>query len=155
MNKFQDSVEKKIAEIAAPVIETQDAFLIDIAVRGSNQGRAIEIFIDNETGVTTELCASVSREIGKCLDGEGILRGRYYLVVSSPGTDRPLVFPRQYRKHIGRSLSVKFRDDSGIRILKGKLREITDISVTISEDNGNERQIRFDMIDEAKVLTII
>jgi ribosome maturation factor RimP len=155
MNRFQESVERKIAEFAAPIIEAHDAFLIDIAVRGSRQGRTIEIFIDNETGVTTDLCAAVSREVGKFLEEDRVFQGRYYLIVSSPGTDRPLVFPRQYRKHIGRTLSIKYRNEAGMSLMKGKLTSINDVSVTIQEENGTAREIPFNSIVEAKVLTIL
>jgi ribosome maturation factor RimP len=155
MNRFQESIERKIAEIAAPIIGKHDAFLIDIAVRGSQQGRTIEIFIDNETGMTTDICASVSREVIKHLENELIIHGRYYLVVSSPGTDRPLIFLRQYRKHIGRSLSVKYRDNIDTRVLKGKLTGVTDASIIIQEENGNDCVVQFNNIQEARVLTVL
>jgi ribosome maturation factor RimP len=155
MNKIQGSIEKRIAEIATPVIEMKDAILIDVTVRGSQYGRTIEIFIDNDSGITTDLCASVSREVGKRLDAERIVQGRYYLVVSSPGTDRPLFFLRQYKKHIDRYMSVKFREGVNSRTVIGKLTNITDSSISLEEETGAMSVIQFDSITEAKVLTAL
>jgi len=153
MDKFRESLKEKISGLAEPVIGSHGAFLIDVAVRGSQQGRIVEIFIDNDDGITTELCASVSREIGKRLNEENLDPDRYFLVVSSPGTDRPLIFPRQYRKHIGRDLAVKFKDGESYRKLKARLTGTTDSSIFVEETCGNVLEIQFNDIAEARVLT--
>jgi ribosome maturation factor RimP len=155
MTRFHESIQKRIAEIAAPIIGSHNAFLIDIAVRGSQHGRTIEIFIDNDAGITTELCALMSREVGKGLEVERTIQGRYYLVVSSPGTDRPLVFLRQYKKHIGRCLSVKFQNGESPRTIEGTLKDLTDDSIALEEENGARCVIPFNSIAEAKVHTVL
>lgn len=155
MNKFRDPLKEKISAIAEQIVGSHDAFLIDVTVRGPQQGRIVEIFIDNDSGVTSDLCASVSRQIGTRLNTEHIAPERYFLVVSSPGTDRPLRFLRQYRKHIGRNLSVKFREGGMSRKLEARLTGIADASIFIEEAGGAVREIQYNDIAEARVLTAL
>ena len=42
--------------------------LIDLVVKTEGQTKAVELFIDSEEGVTTELCSAVSREIDSMIE---------------------------------------------------------------------------------------
>jgi ribosome maturation factor RimP len=112
------------------------AQLVELAIRGERGGKVVEVFVDSEKGVTTELCAELSRTIGERLDND--IKGSYHLVVSSPGADRPLKFPWQYQKHIGRPVSITARsgqitgvlasiDGDGIHIEQPKNKGMTTI----------------------------
>jgi len=52
-------------------------------------------------GVTIDDCQFVSTEVGTLLDVEDIVGHRYTLEVSSPGLDRPLRGPADYRRFTG------------------------------------------------------
>lgn len=109
----------------------------------------MEIFIDAESGVTSDICSAVSRDVAEQLDARNILHGAYELVVSSPGIDRPLKFGWQYRKHVGRKLSVATHAEPARRIL-GMLVAAGENVFTI--EAGAERlDIRFEEVREAVV----
>jgi ribosome maturation factor RimP len=125
-----DQMQAAFEECAA----RHSAHLIDLVVRGSHSRPVIEVFIDAKDGVTSELCAEVSRDVAETIDRERWVRGTYRLDVSSPGIDRPLRFPWQYPKHLGRVMDVyaagidapyvgelTFADDNGIvlQLLEG------------------------------------
>ncbi len=126
----------KIEELIIPTLKREKAFLIDIAIRKEHGKLYIEIFIDNDTGVTTDLCASLSRKISQILEDSNLLERQYHLIISSPGTDRPLKFKRQYPKNIGRIVNVKVKNERQVESLEGELLRVTDdeISVRTSED---------------------
>ena len=128
--------------------------VIDIVFRGDRQSAVVEIFIDAEQGITTEVCADVSREVTAMIEAEGLLAGSYRLEVSSPGADRPLRFPWQYRKHFGRWLEVKLRSAEGIEARAGKLLSTDDAGLVLQGkgERGTEH-IPFNGIVEAKVKT--
>ena len=77
------------------------------------------------------------------------------LEVSTPGLDQPLKLTRQYRKNIGRRLSVRLAGKS----VEGKLVDVTQDKITIEQESfvGKQQQvlavdIEFSEIDKSFVL---
>jgi ribosome maturation factor RimP len=73
-------------------------------------GNKLLVFADADSGLTFAKCQKLSRYLESFLDTNGWLGETYLLEVSSPGIDRPLKFPRQYAKNIGRTLAVTLLD---------------------------------------------
>ncbi len=106
-------IENKIEEILLEKFqepEFQDCLLIEISMTSRN---TIEIILDADEGLTLEKCQRISRHVENWLDTEGVTGGLinddYTLEVSSPGVSRPLMYPRQYTKHIGRTLELTLK----------------------------------------------
>ena len=78
-------------------------------MRGERGRPVIELYVDSEEGVTLDLCSALSRSLSEAIDVEGVVQGSYRINVSSPGIERPLRYSWQYRKHVGRTLQVRFR----------------------------------------------
>ncbi len=121
-----EGVRSRLQALVNPVVQSSGAFLVDLKVRGDQGSRVVEVFVDTDEGVSTDLCAEISREISRRLDREGVILGRYNLVVSSPGLDRPLKLLRQYRRHIGRILTVRFTAEEVTRNVEGELEAVSD-----------------------------
>ena len=133
-------------------VERSGTHVIDLAVRGDRGHPVIEVYIDTEKGVTTEICASVSREIATAIDASGLISGQYRLDVSSPGIDRPLKFPWQYAKHAGRLLQVKFHSGAGAEELKGVLLDSSAEGLRVQVKGTTDPvEIPFSAILEARV----
>ena len=148
--------KKKVEDLLQNALqERQDLFLIDFNVSANN---AITVVIDGDKGVLVEDCMFISRAIEHNLDRE---EHDFSLEVLSSGATTPLVLPRQYKKHIGRSLEVKTTDGENIEgqligandesvVLKWKAREPKPVGkgkVTVTK----EAKIAFNDIKEAKV----
>ena len=134
--------------------ECKGAHLIDLVVRGSRGRAVIEVFIDAETVVTNDVCSEVSREIAEAIDRSAWISGSYRLDVSSPGIDRPLRFPWQYRKHVGRKLSATWKAAEGTRQITGTLVSADDARIAIDPGKGRPGvTIEFDALTEGKVVT--
>lgn len=84
-----------------------DCFIVEIDLK---PGQQLYVFADSDSGMTFEKCQKLSRYLESHLDENGWLGEAYLLEVSSPGIDRPLKFPRQYAKNIGRTLWVRTLD---------------------------------------------
>lgn len=78
-----------------------DLFMISLKV-GSDQ--SIRVILDGDTGVSLQDCMEISRAVEHQLDREEF---DFSLEVSSAGASEPLDLPRQYHKHLGRTLEVK------------------------------------------------
>jgi ribosome maturation factor RimP len=87
-----------IKSIIAEDLKNNNLFLTDLNISKLNK---ISLFIDSEKGVTIENCERLSRLIERNLDRE---EADFELEVSSPGLDKPLKYPFQYRKNIGRQV---------------------------------------------------
>jgi ribosome maturation factor RimP len=124
---------EKIQGFLSPILENTEIFLVEIAVRGERTGKVVEIYLDTDTGITLDECSSVSRQLAQQLDLSDIIPGRYRLDVSSPGLDKPLRIPRQFKKNIGRRCTVAYTKD-GISISStGILEDVHEDSLTLSE----------------------
>ena len=145
-----DSFRKNIIEIAEKILGVSGFFLIDTVVRGNENDRIIELYIDGENYITTGDCSEMSRQIIKYIDDNGILSSPYRLDISSPGIDRPLIFLKQYPKHIKRKFEITY-NPSGKKIkFNGVLVSINDEELTFLTDK--EIKINFKDITKAKVL---
>lgn len=100
--------------------ERQDLFVLDLKVSESNE---IKVVIDGDNGVLVEDCMFISRAIEHNLDRE---EQDFSLEVASAGATSPMVNKRQYKKNIGRLLTVKTKDN---QVFEGKLTNCDDEGV--------------------------
>ncbi|MCB0658612.1 MAG: ribosome maturation factor [Saprospiraceae bacterium] len=113
-------IEQHVEEIVHQLFSTDDqfsdCFLLEVTWK---KPKKIQVFFDADGGVDFVKCQKLSRKIEQVLDETGSAGEDYVLEVSSGGVDRPLQFPRQYPKHIGRTLSVETEADTWTGRLTG------------------------------------
>jgi ribosome maturation factor RimP len=149
---------QQVEAIALPVVEKRGAFIVEARFRGENRGKVLELFIDTDEGVTTDQCADVSRELSLALDEAAVIRSAYQLVVSSPGTDTPIKLFRQFKRNIGRTLSVRLLAGEGPDAIEGELVELEGETIVLrlpksKTKTGEIRKIPHAEIAEARVKT--
>ena len=147
MNLF----EKNIKDTAAGVVEENGFFLIDMILRGNENNRVIEIYIDGEKDISAEDCAKVSRELNSIIESQNLIESKYRLDVSSPGIDRSLIFLKQYPKHINRKFDVSYIQNNETNKLTGKLLDVSGENLTFLSNN-KQIIINFNNIKKAKVI---
>ncbi len=120
--------------------------------RPHGESALLRIFIEKDEGISVEDCATVSRQVGAVMDVENIIPVAYILEVSSPGMDRVLFTPEQYKDYIGEKLKIRTRTPIGDRRnFKGLLENVSETEVKIDVDN-QEFNIPFDSIDRARLI---
>src|SRR5579864_3794238 len=93
---------EKIREIAERIAQSDGLELVDVELLGGGKARMLRIYIDKPGGVTHEDCSNFSREAGTIFDVEdAVPGGSYTLEVSSPGLDRKLTKPEEFRRFVG------------------------------------------------------
>jgi len=133
-----------------------DCFTVDIELK---PGQKLYVVIDSDSGFTFERCQKISRFLESHLDVNGWLGEKYLLEVSSPGIDRPLKFPRQYLKNVGRNLLVTLKDKTQ---QSGAIKESDELQVvlvnTVIEREGKKKKevivetpIPYDQIQKAVI----
>jgi ribosome maturation factor RimP len=120
MSSIQADIEAQLAE-REPEVEV---LLADL------REDTVELYIDHPDGVTLALCERVTLALAE-------LREQYALMVSSPGTERPLTKPDHFRRFIGRRARVRLREArDGHRSFTGELVGASESEVTIAADSG-------------------
>lgn len=128
------------------------AHLVDLVVRGEKGISIVEVFVDAEEPVTSDLCAQLSRDFGGIIERNNLVRGSYRLVVSSPGIDRPMKYRWQYRKHIGRPFEMRVHEGDTARTVVGRLAKVNEVGVVIEmETTQAQVHMDFENIIEARV----
>ena len=151
-NWLMMNVVAEIRNLIVPVLEKYRVDLVELALRGKRNSQVLEIFLDGDAGVTTELCADVSREISRVIDQSDLVQGRYSLVVSSPGLHRPLKSLRQFRRNIGKKLEVLVESQNGTERVCGMLLQCNEQGIELQEEKKANRAIPYESILQAKVM---
>jgi ribosome maturation factor RimP len=148
-------IAEEIRKIAEEKLSGGSQFIVDVIVTSKRGPRKILVILDGDTGININDCANLNRELSKDLEALPSLQESYLLEVSTPGLDQPLKLKRQYRKNIGRRLSVRLAD----KVLEGKLVEVSEDKITLEQENfvGKQKQvfgvdIEFSEIDKSFVL---
>lgn len=138
---------ERLTAVAENVVEYYGVELVEIS-HFPGKFQTVRLLIDKQGGVTLDECAAVSRRLAADLDIDDVVPGRYTLEVSSPGLDRPLKTLADFRRKVGESVTLKFKDDEGKRkSAKGIIAKVSEESVTIGTTD-----YEWDRIIEAKVI---
>lgn len=101
-----DDLEIRVKRLIEPIIKDMGIELEDIELTRMAGKALLRIFIDKKGGVTIDDCEKVSREIEAQLDVEDPMPSSYILEVSSPGLDRLLKRPEDFKRFCGKAVRV-------------------------------------------------
>ena len=148
-----EPVESKIEEIAQRVAQPEGLEVVEVEVKGGGNQRFVRISIDKPEGVTHGDCEMVSQQVGTILDVEDVVPGgRYTLEVSSPGVERKLLKPEDYRRFQGKKARITLREPrEGRRNWEGTLAGIEDGAVALEMQAGTTTRFPFDQIQKANL----
>lgn len=152
------SAIEAIRGLTEPLLAARGLELWDVEVdRGT-----VRILVDRAGGVDLDGLASTSRAVSKLLDDhpEAAPGRSYQLEVSSPGVERTLRTPEQYRRYLGTPVAARTTEPvGGQRRWRGTLAAVDDTGVVIvpedpSTGDGQEEpvRLRYDQIDRARTV---
>ena len=113
------------------ILSGSDIFLVGVKVDNNNK---IVVHIDTPAGISIDDCVRVSRELEGKLDRE---REDFSLEVSSPGLDAPFRVIEQYRKSVGRNITLVKKDGGK---LEGILKETGEEGIVLERKAGKKGQ---------------
>ena len=130
--KESRSVVDRISEAVSPILWTLGLELADVVCVGQGPRSVVRVFIDKPEGVTLEDCERAHKALGPALDVADPFPHAYTLEVSSPGLDRPFKRIPDYRRAIGKRVTLKLREPlAGQWRLVGTLTGVGDDAVTL------------------------
>lgn len=108
---------------------------------------------DSQPGryVSADDCARASRALERWLEGPGGLGECYRLEVSSPGIERPVVFPEHWRRFAGREVRLRTSALPGRPV--ARIAAVPDEAhVTLALEDGREVTVPLNDIREATLV---
>jgi ribosome maturation factor RimP len=136
------------AGLLEPALTSLGFELVDFEL--SRSGGMIRVFIDRAGGVNVDDCAAVSNHLTRLFAVEGIDYSR--LEVSSPGLDRPLRRPKDFRRFAGERVQVRMRVPvEGRKNFVGILKGASEAQVELEVD-GALLSLNLAQLDKARLV---
>ncbi|UCD36505.1 MAG: ribosome maturation factor RimP [Nitrospiraceae bacterium] len=147
-----DTIRETVREIIEPVVNALGVELDDLVLSRMKGKALLRVFIEKEGGVTIDDCERVSREVEAILDVEDPIPFSYVLEVSSPGLDRPLKRPgdfKRFRGSMARVVTQELIDNQSFFI--GKIAEVKDDGVVLLMPGDKRVAIPYSCISRARL----
>lgn len=145
-------LRSRLRAMLAPGVQALGFELVDVELAGPPRHPTVRVYIDSPRGVSVDDCAEVSHQLSAILDVEDPIPGSYTLEVSSPGLDRPLLTPEDFRRFRGEVVRLRtLAPVDGRRNFKGVIVDVAADHVVLEADS--ERfNLAFDVIERARLV---
>lgn len=146
-------VATRVHERVAPLVAGDGLELVEVLFSG---GR-LQVVVDRPAGVDLNALSALSSRVSRLLDDLDLVPGRYTLELSSPGLERPLRTPEQFRRFVGSTITVKTRPHvAGERRERGVLKAADDEGIVIVPSEGPgagvDRALAYGDVDRARTV---
>lgn len=152
--KRTEALHLRVQELAVPILRSHGLELVETVCVGQGPRTVIRVFIDKPGGITLTDCEQAHRSLSPALDVIDPFPHAYTLEVSSPGLDRPLRGPEDYRRLIGQPVNLKLRRPmQGQWRLVGTLVDVEEHAVTLAvqqKKNTETVRVEFEQIALAR-----
>lgn len=143
-------LSQEILDEMEVIINSFDCALYDCVFIKENETNILRISIKNNKGNTTlNLCQEVSQAISPFLDVNDKELDSYTLEVSSPGIERSIKTPKQFKLSINEKIAIKLIDK---KEYTGILKEATESSFKIKLNSKEIKEFKYDEIKKAKTI---
>lgn len=155
---LETGLAAQIAALAEPVIEAHGFRLVRVVV-SARDGGTVQVMAERAHGqIDVGGLTLISRDLSPLLDAHDPIKERYYLEVSSPGIDRPLVRAGDFEDWAGYEAKVKLKQMvEGRKRFRGIIEGFEDGEVLLRtrlDDKGEEQVLGFapHLLEEAKLV---
>jgi ribosome maturation factor RimP len=147
-----EELRDTLTGLLAPVVKAVGVELDDIEVIKMKGKILLRVYIDSESGVRIDDCERASREIEAVLDVEDPVPYSYVLEVSSPGLDRPLKKPKDFKRFSGKKVRlVTIEPVEKQNFFVGEIEIATDDNVVLLLPKDKKITIPYDNISRARL----
>jgi len=129
-------MHETLKNIIESLLEGSEIHLVDLSVSPRGKKQMLEVFVDTEAGITADELAVFSRGLEEEIEKRSDFNLPYTLEVSSPGLERPVRFPWQYRRHTGRQVNVAYRKADEQMVHTGEIVEVDDDQLIVRDGEG-------------------
>jgi ribosome maturation factor RimP len=125
---------EKIYSLIEPLLDGTDMFVVNIKIKPTNN---VKVFIDADSGFSVEKSILVNRRLYAAITEAAMFPDDdFSLEVSSPGVDEPLLQFRQYKKNVGRKITLTLANDTE---LTGMMLDVNEAAITLEHKKPKEK----------------
>jgi len=158
---FGSPVADAVAALVGPIVSDLELEIYDLEFSGGVVRVEVDTPPGQESGVSLDKIALITRLLGRELDHNDPVPGRYTLEVSSPGLERNLRRAEHYQREVGKTVSLRLHTAiDGARRFQGILAAATPQEITVhilpEGKRAEARSITIDIanIDRAKTVFV-
>lgn len=142
---------KTIEEVVSKALDAQNVELVDLVIQNQGRKKVLQFFVDKVGGVTLDDCGELTDKIDAILEMENLVEGAYILEVSSPGINRPLKKPAQYKRFVGERVKIVLKIPlDGRGFFTGVIASADDNGFVL-DDGTNQFNFKYDNIKKANL----
>lgn len=156
--------KKKITELIAselqPFLEENNYELFNVEFLKEGKDWFLRVFIEKcingqYENIGTDDCEAVSRFLSERLDELDPIEQNYYLEISSPGMDRPLLSEKDYERFQGSLVDVSLYEPlNGKKLITAKLIGLLNGKLLLSDEEENQIELPLDKVAKTR-LTVV
>lgn len=129
-------------------IENLGYELVDIEFKTTSEGKTLTFYIYNQKGITIDDCEKVSVYLDEKLDQLDLIKGHYYLEVSSQDLSRPLKTDRDLERNMGEPMRVTMKNG---QVFVGFVEEIKEDSLVFDVNDKESLEVEKEDIKQIKI----
>ena len=146
-------IQEQVEKLIQPILKEHEAELDDIRITKAGNKHNIQVFVDKKGGITLGECTKINKKLGDVLEKTEAINVSYILEVSSPGLDKPLKSKKDFKKVIGKKVSIYTSERIfGRDSFEAELELAEDEFICIKTDDKLSLTIPYDKINKAKVI---
>lgn len=153
MKTRSEPIVEKIRAEVEPTVESFGFELVQLKLGGRAGGsRVLTVALDKPGGVTAGDCQYMAKRLSVLLDLMDPIQTRYTLIVTSPGTNRPLTRDTDFERFAGQSVVLRWAAaGEKARTVRGVLEGVEDAQAVISAD-GEVTRVPLAEVEAANII---
>lgn len=137
-------VAERVRELIEPLVTGSGLELVDV----EHGPGLLKVTLDRDGGIDLDAITTATEHISDLLDAHDPVPGRYTLEVTSPGVERPLHTPEQFRRFVGTTIAVRTTPETdGERRVQGELTDADDEGIVVAG-----RRLTYHQIERARTV---
>lgn len=151
--KAADALESTLIALLAPVVEDAGAHLERVETTRAGKYSTVRAVVDLSDGpgdLDLDTLGEITQAVSDALDEADPVKGQYTLEVSTPGAERPLATPREFRRAVGHDAEVTTADGT----VTGTVEDAGEDSFTLVVD-GEPRTVAVADVESARMVVVL
>jgi ribosome maturation factor RimP len=149
----QHPVVERIGDEVEQTLQSFGYELVLMKFGGPSGNQTLSIYIDKPGGITSADCQYMTERLSVLLDLIDPVPGRYHLLVSSPGVNRPLTKDADFPRFVGNRVALTYRDEHRERRrVQGQLAGVVDEQVQLITDVQGSLAVPLAVIEQANLV---
>jgi len=147
----QPQIEQRVRELVEQAVLASGCELWDLTLGGTPPRQLLRVFVEAPGGTGIEDCMRVSRALRPLLDDAPDGLDQVDLEVSSPGAERRLRGPEDYRRFAGERVNVRFRQQDSESVVEGIMVAVEDDALVIAGAREEQTVVPLEQLVQARL----